>query len=247
MQKSFARHLLWIAVACSAPLAMGCGAEDADSSELVGVDEDVESTADALTGSRPVGSTLKTTAALNLRKGAGTGYGVLVVMPKGATVTVVRSAPVSGWYNVKYGTRTGWASGQYLTAPAASSGSGGTAKKVKISGPAVRAHVQAFANAACAAYGCPYEIGTRVGHDPSADRAIDMMMSKYGTVASGANSTRGTNISSFALRNAKQYKLYYVIWRQRINTNDGRGWRFMANRGSNTANHYDHVHLSFNK
>lgn len=247
MQKSFARCLLWLAVACAAPLAVGCGGEEIENSELVGVDEDVESSADALTGSRPVGSSLKTTAALNLRKGAGTKHGVLVVMPKGATVTVVRSAPVSGWYNVKYGSRTGWASGQYLVAQASSGGGSKAPKKVKIYGPAVRAHVQAFANAACAAYGCPYELGTRVGHSPTADRAVDMMMSKYGTVASGANKTRGDNISSFAIRNAKKYKLDYVIWRQRINTNDGRGWRFMAGRGSNTANHYDHVHASFYK
>ncbi len=35
----------------------------------------------------------------------------------------------------------------------------------------------------------------------------------------------------------------YVIWRQRYN--DGSGWDPMEDRGSITANHYDHVHVSF--
>ena len=34
-----------------------------------------------------------------------------------------------------------------------------------------------------------------------------------------------------------------VIWLQRINFGDG--WEPMADRGSDTANHLDHVHLSF--
>ncbi|MCV7097646.1 hypothetical protein H7H99_21600, partial [Mycobacterium kubicae] len=35
----------------------------------------------------------------------------------------------------------------------------------------------------------------------------------------------------------------YVIWQQRYN--DGNGWSTMENRGSPTANHMDHVHVSF--
>ena len=35
----------------------------------------------------------------------------------------------------------------------------------------------------------------------------------------------------------------YVIWKQRINS--GSGWRAMANRGGITANHFDHVHITF--
>ena len=34
-----------------------------------------------------------------------------------------------------------------------------------------------------------------------------------------------------------------MIWRQRINL--GEGWRDMADRGSITQNHNDHVHVSF--
>jgi hypothetical protein len=54
------------------------------------------------------------TGGLNLRRGAGTSYGVIVAMPCGAAVSVV-GGPVSGWYNVEYSGTRGWASGTYLT------------------------------------------------------------------------------------------------------------------------------------
>ncbi len=71
-------------------------------------------TVGAVSGSLPVGSTLKTTAGLNLRSGAGTGYSVKLVIPNGGTVTTVAAAPSNGFYNVSYNGTTGWASGTYL-------------------------------------------------------------------------------------------------------------------------------------
>jgi uncharacterized protein YgiM (DUF1202 family) len=66
----------------------------------------------------PVGSTVYTTAALNLRGGAGLVHPVIVVLWAGAPLTVT-GAPVAAdgysWYPVKtsYGT-TGWVAGTYL-------------------------------------------------------------------------------------------------------------------------------------
>jgi hypothetical protein len=37
----------------------------------------------------------------------------------------------------------------------------------------------------------------------------------------------------------------YIIWYQRIWSTNSPGWRKMADRGSPTANHMDHVHISF--
>jgi hypothetical protein len=240
------RSLLCLALTSLALSAAGCSAgPSADGDELASADEEVGVTEDALTGNRAVGSPLVTTTGLNLRGGPGTTHAILLTMPAGARVTVLAAAPSNGFYNVKYGTRAGWASGTYLTTTAAPPAGGGAAR-VAIQGPAVRPHVQSFANAACAKYGCPYELGTRVGHDPSADRAVDMMMGAYGTVPPAAGVTRGTNIANFGVSAAANaYKVYYVIWRQRINTLDGRGWRVMADRGSLTQNHFDHVHVSF--
>ncbi len=63
-----------------------------------------------------------TTAALNMRKGAGTSYGRITVIPKGKTLVLYSSKSVSGttWYQVKYKVsgvyKTGWVSGSYIKA-----------------------------------------------------------------------------------------------------------------------------------
>lgn len=230
----------------------GCGTPaEPENTALTGADEESVS-ADALSGNRPVGSTLQTTANLNLRTGPSTSQQILLTMPRGSNVSVVASQPSGAWYQIKYGSRTGWAHGNYLIAPNATDvkgggggGGGGTSPTKRVGGGPVVAHAQRFVNDACNRYSCPYELGTREGHDPSRTRAVDMMMARYGSVAGGTERTRGDQIAAFAVDNERDYKLYYVIWRQRINSADGRGWRGMANRGSNTENHQDHVHVSF--
>lgn len=66
-----------------------------------------------------MGATMRVTAsALNLRSGAGTTNMILTSMSCGAQVTVV-GGPLNGWWNVRYQTFTGWASGAYLVADSA--------------------------------------------------------------------------------------------------------------------------------
>lgn len=80
--------------------------------------------------------------------------------------------------------------------------------------------------------------GGRDGHgEHSTGRAIDIMTSDV---------QLGTAIAEFLRANAAEFNLYNVIWRQRIYTQErgGEGWRPMSSRGSATANHYDHVHVS---
>jgi uncharacterized protein YraI len=76
-------------------------------------------TADAAT-SLAVGGTARTTASmgLNLRTGPGTSNAIVASMPCGSQVKVV-GGPTTGWWNVTFGTQTGWASGLYLVAEAA--------------------------------------------------------------------------------------------------------------------------------
>jgi hypothetical protein len=56
---------------------------------------------------------------------------------------------------------------------------------------------------------------------------------------------RGDRIAECALANQEELGVEYVIWEQRINYGDG--WEYMADRGGDTANHYDHVHVSFER
>lgn len=62
-----------------------------------------------------MGATMRVTAtSLNLRSGVGTTNAILTSMPCGAQVTVL-GGPTSGWWNIRYMSTTGWASGAYLT------------------------------------------------------------------------------------------------------------------------------------
>ena len=81
------------------------------------------------------------------------------------------------------------------------------------------------------------------GRDPHGEhvsgKAIDIMISDV---------EGGTAIANFLRAHAGELNLYNVIWRQHIWTpvRSGEGWRAMSSRGSATANHMDHVHVSVN-
>ena len=56
----------------------------------------------------------------------------------------------------------------------------------------------------------------------------------------------GGNVAAWARANAKSLGITYVIWNQRIWSvgRSSEGWRAMANRGGDSANHKDHVHIN---
>ncbi len=79
-----------------------------------------------------------------------------------------------------------------------------------------------------------YSIGTvytRPGHSPDQQHAADFMTTDQAT---------GDALAAYALQ---MPGVEYVIWQQRYN--DGSGWSPMEDRGTPTANHMDHVHVSF--
>ncbi|MEV0031925.1 hypothetical protein [Nocardia sp. NPDC050793] len=97
-------------------------------------------------------------------------------------------------------------------------------------------HVAQVGNLLKKAFGIT-DVGGAVGRgdgEHGAGLALDLMTS---------DSARGDAIAEFVLANKQRFGVTYVIWRQRYN--DGSGWSYMENRGSPTANHYDHVHVSF--
>ena len=57
----------------------------------------------------------------------------------------------------------------------------------------------------------------------------------------------GGPLADYVQANAKRLGVTYIIWNQRIWSvaRSSEGWRAMADRGSVTANHKDHVHVSF--
>lgn len=79
------------------------------------------------------------------------------------------------------------------------------------------------------------------GSDHPFGRAIDVMIPDYRAPAQIA---LGDRIADFVIANHEALHIKYVIWRQRTWTPQNPTWRPMADRGSDTANHLDHVHVS---
>ena len=100
----------------------------------------------------------------------------------------------------------------------------------------VQPHVRAAAQFLGCRFGEPtmYGVAGRAGtSDHPSGRAVDFMV----------DPATGDRLAACALKNRATLGITYVIWQQRINF--GSGWQPMEDRGGVTANHFDHVHVSF--
>jgi len=77
-------------------------------------------------------------------------------------------------------------------------------------------------------------------------RACDFMLSSGGVMPTAAKVQLGYQITAWAQANASRLGIMYMIYRQKIwdIRMASAGWVPMADRGSITANHFDHVHIS---
>ena len=94
--------------------------------------------------------------------------------------------------------------------------------------------------AACAAFPELTTYGGQDGHGEHVNgEAIDFMV---------PNSSVGQRLADFLYAHHAQLDLFDIIWSQHIWTiqRAGEGFRSMPDRGSPTANHYDHVHIKIN-
>ncbi|MGO4936772.1 LysM peptidoglycan-binding domain-containing protein [Fundicoccus sp. Sow4_H7] len=76
------------------------------------------------------------------------------------------------------------------------------------------------------------------GGDHGQGLAVDFMVP--------VGSDLGDAIAQYAISNMGAHNISYVIWEQQIYGSWNQSWSLMEDRGSVTANHYDHVHVSFN-
>ncbi|MGW0160840.1 hypothetical protein ACWDUN_16190 [Mycobacterium sp. NPDC003323] len=72
--------------------------------------------------------------------------------------------------------------------------------------------------------------------------AIDVMIANY---HSQEGIALGDRVVAFILENAERFDLNHMLWRQ-TSYGPGRAPRPMRSRGSDTADHYDHVHIATN-
>ena len=79
--------------------------------------------------------------------------------------------------------------------------------------------------------------------DHPAGRALDLMIPNY---KSSSGKKLGGEVATWLRTNARGLDVHYVIWNQRIWNieRDSEGWRYMADRGGDSANHINHVHVT---
>lgn len=70
--------------------------------------------------------------------------------------------------------------------------------------------------------------------------AIDVMIPD---ARSAAGKELGDRVLAYVMANAERFGLEHAIWRQTIYRPNGSN-NLMSDRGSDTANHYDHVHVA---
>jgi hypothetical protein len=185
------------------------------------------------------------TAGLNIRTDATEGAHVVTVVPAG-TKLLLTDAVRGGFRYVSYQGKGRWVKDRYLARkkPAARASGGGISAARCSSGSQVESGLTPDAirvhRAICARFPQVKAFGgRRAGSDGfhSSGRAVDSMIS---------DSTVGWQIAKWVRANAKRLGASEVIYSQHIWTvqRSSEGWRPMSDRGSRTANHYDHVHVS---
>ena len=193
----------------------------------------------------------------NVRTGPGSDYDVRTTLDAGLAVTVT-NVTSNGWQQISYKGRAGWVKSDLLTSkkpetPSASpssesggSGSGGGASSGGTCSSSSAKSIESgltsksisVLHAVCAAFPDVKSYGgyrNDSGYHGQG-RAIDVMVS----------GDRAWEIARWLRENAKSLGVIEVIHAQKIWTTQrsSEGWRSMSDRGSPTANHYDHVHIS---
>lgn len=162
----------------------------------------------------------------------------------------ITDVTVDGWQQISYNGKSRWVARRFLvrTKPAApttartTSSGGGISSAPCASGSGVESGLTrnaiAVHRAVCARYPQITSYGgVRSGSgEHAAGRALDIMVS----------GSRGDDVAAWLRANASRLGISEVIFSQRIWTvqRASEGWRYMEDRGSVTANHYDHVHVT---
>lgn len=182
------------------------------------------------------------TTALNVWSGPGEQFTLLDVLPTGTKVPV--TGHVEGQFaEISYDGVSRWVTAAYLVdeKPAAETASGvtdaacssGSDVESGLTPDAVLVHRSVCANfPEILSYG---GLGGDTEH--SQGLALDIMISSQSS---------GDAIAEWVRANSAALGVSEVLWAQQIWTvqRSSEGWRYVEDRGSATANHYDHVHVT---
>jgi hypothetical protein len=185
-----------------------------------------------------------TTTDLNVWSAPQAAGTLLTVLPKGTKVSV--TGQVQGiWAQIVRDGVARWVKAQYLAAtkPVADTGGAisaaacksGSAVEDGLTPDAIRVH-----RAICNLFPSVTEYGGLrsgdSGSEHSTGHALDIMVS----------GSKGQEIADWLKAHRTELGVSQLIWQQHIWTvqRNSEGWRAMEDRGSTTANHYDHVHVT---
>ena len=186
-----------------------------------------------------------TTTAVNVRKAANDTSDLVATLDLGIRVSA--TATIKGKYRqVEYADGYGWVleSGLTESAPIAAAGTTwdpcprGSAVERRLRKDTVHIY-----RSVCALFPAVNSYGGwRAGGLPfhKNGRALDIMLTPY------AESALGHRIADYLIAHAKVFNINHIIFEQRIWTPQNPHWRKMADRGSVTANHFNHVHVAIN-
>ena len=181
------------------------------------------------------------TTTLNVRSTYADRYTLIAEVPRG-TALKITGVVRNGRMQIVYANAVRWVTARYLstTRPTGIPTSWQTVER-GLQPNAVRVHRAARSRfPSITTY---YGMRRDITPDHPAGRALDVMIPNY-QATSGRN--LGSAVANWARANAPALRIKYVIWDQKIWNieRDREGWRPMASRGSDTANHKDHVHIT---
>ena len=193
------------------------------------------------------------TSAVNVRQGPGTSYKVIAGLSVGQKVQIT-DVKIDGWQQIRRDGKAAYVSAKYLSSeapatrapsPAPSTPAPSNPTSDECSNTSARSIASGLTSktrnamyAVCAQFPSIKTYGGARRSDGyhGSGRAVDIMVS----------GDFGWEVANWTRANASRLGITEVIYAQRIWTTQrsSEGWRWMSDRGSVSANHYDHVHIS---
>ena len=175
------------------------------------------------------------TADLNIWTAA-TGSTRVTEVPRGEALSITGKEQ-SGRAQIVYNNSVRWVTAKYLSTKPIAPGSipsSWASTERRLTAKTIRVHRSARAQFPEIKVVGGYRQASSGEHPLG--RALDLMIPNY---KSASGRALGTRLAEWARANARDMNINYVVWRQRIWNiqRDREGWRFMADRGGDSANH----------
>jgi uncharacterized protein YgiM (DUF1202 family) len=199
-----------------------------------------------------VAGTRYATTELMIRSSSSDDFKDLGDVPKGTKLKIT-GVTKSGRAQIIYDNAVRWVTAKYLskTKPKSGGSGGGGGPSLDAGDHAVEKGLQNHAIKVHRAILTEFpQIKTFYGVAPNSwnaehrdGRAIDIMIPNY---ESSSGKALGDDIAAWLKKNHSSLGINYLIWQQRIWNieRNSEGWRWMADRGNDSANHYNHIHVT---